>query len=79
MLHRASTVVAWYEGKGHWTLRPHYRKCAQLRSNHAANRCYRHRQNYRWHRARVARFTPKPLIILSHRSLLPDAAEMKVV
>jgi hypothetical protein len=61
--HKSETVVAWYEGKGHWTLRPHYAKCAQL-PGHAADRCYRHRLNYRWHRARVVRFAPRPQ--LSH-------------
>ena len=65
-LRKSQTVVAWYEGKGAWTLRPRYEKCGQIRSDRAAARCYRHRQGYRWHKARVARLTPKPVV--GHRA-----------
>jgi hypothetical protein len=63
-LRKSETVVAWYEGKGAWTLRPRYAKCKQLRFSSAEDRCYRHRLGYRWHKQRVAKLTPKPQ--LSH-------------
>jgi len=62
-LRKSESVVRWYENAGHWTLRPRYEKCADLRSQRAADRCYRHRQGYRWHRERVERLTPKPVVL----------------
>ena len=63
-LRKSETVVAWYKGPGRWHLRPRYTFCADLRSPLSAGRCWRHRENLRWHRARVARLTPRPT--LSH-------------
>jgi hypothetical protein len=61
-LQKSQSVVSWYENSGRWTLRPRYQFCADLRSARAAGRCWRHRENLRWHRARVARLTPKPVL-----------------
>lgn len=63
-LRKSETVVAWYKGPGHWHLRPRYQFCADLRSPLAAGRCWRHRENLRWHRARIVRLRPRPQ--LSH-------------
>lgn len=63
-LRKSETVVAWYEGKGHWHLRPGVAKCSQLRFDRPAARCYRHRLGYRFHKQRVERLRPRPT--LSH-------------
>src|SRR5438045_1605751 len=58
--------VAWYEGHGHWTLRPRFRFCRDLRSTKAEDRCFRHRQGYRFHLQRLAtlrvRLWPRPRV-----------------
>jgi len=59
-LHKSTTVVAWYKGEGWWHLRPGFRKCGDIRWDRPAARCWRHRANLRWHRARVVRLTPRP-------------------
>jgi hypothetical protein len=61
-LHKSSTVVAWYEGKGWWHLRPGFKRCSQIRWDRPEGRCFRHRQGYRFHAARVERLTPKPVV-----------------
>jgi hypothetical protein len=63
-LRKSSTVVAWYEGKGAWHLRPGFRRCSEIRFARPAARCYRHRLGYRWHKERIERLTPRPT--LSH-------------
>ena len=63
-LRKSETVVAWYEGKGNWTLRPKFAKCSQIKFDRPAARCYQHRLGYRWHKQRIERLRPKPQ--LSH-------------
>jgi hypothetical protein len=63
-LRKSETVVAWYENKGNWHLRPGFEKCSQIKFDRPAGRCYKHRQGYRWHKERVAKLAPKPQ--LSH-------------
>lgn len=62
-LHKSTTIVAWYEGKGSWTLRPGYRYCVQLVATKAERRCFRHRRNLAAHRQRIVRLTPKPAAV----------------
>ena len=58
---KSESVVRWYEGEGSWTLRPRFEKCWHLKWSSAEDRCYRHRQGYRWHKERVERLTiPDP-------------------
>lgn len=55
------------EGRWHWTLRPRFDKCSDLRFRKPQNRCYRARQGYRWHKARIERiravlWPPAPVV-----------------
>jgi hypothetical protein len=59
-LRKSETVVAWYENKGNWTLRPRYAKCSHIKFDRPAARCYQHRLGYRWHKQRIERLRPKP-------------------
>lgn len=61
-LRKSESVVRWYEHRGSWHLRPGLARCSQLRASRAADRCYRHRLNYRWHLARAARLAPRPAL-----------------
>lgn len=46
---------SWYDGPGHWTLRPRFDNCKEIRWKVPRGRCYKHRTGYRWHVARMAR------------------------
>jgi hypothetical protein len=63
-LRKSETVVAWYQHKGRWHLRPGFAKCSQIKFDRPAARCYKHRLGYRWHKQRIERLRPKPT--LSH-------------
>ena len=65
-LRKSETVVAWYEGKGNWHLRPSFKRCNQIRFDRPAARCYQHRLGYRWHKRRIERLRPKPQV--SHQA-----------
>jgi hypothetical protein len=59
--------LAWYQGRGRWTLRPRHGFCRELRWPRPRGRCFKHRENVRWHRARVARiglllWPPRPVV-----------------
>lgn len=47
--------LAWYEGRGHWMLRPRFDRCAEIRWPKPRGQCFKHRENLRWHKQRVDR------------------------
>jgi hypothetical protein len=58
---RSESVVNWYENRGAWSLRPGFKKCSDIRASRAGDRCYRHRQGYRFHLERLRALRPPPV------------------
>lgn len=63
---------AWYDGPGHWTLRPRFDHCKEIRWKKPRGRCYKHRAGYRWHVARMKQIShilwPPPVVQTSTES-----------
>lgn len=63
--HKSLTVIAWWNGKGHWALHTRYPKCRMVPSKKRAGICWKARRSLEAHAERVKRIEallhPKPV------------------